>query len=45
MRRISAMPDVQKRILEMDFIPVGNSGNDFAKDLSVEIQKRGGSRQ
>ncbi len=40
-RRITAMPDVQKRILDMGFVPVGNSGPEFAKDLAAEIQKWG----
>ncbi len=40
-RRIAAMPDVQKRILDMGFIPVGNSGSEFAQDLKDEIAKWG----
>ena len=38
-RRIAQMPDVQKRIYDMGFIPVGNSGAEFAKDLGAEIEK------
>ena len=38
-RRIAQMPDVQRRIHDMGFIPVGNSGAEFAKDLTAEIEK------
>jgi tripartite-type tricarboxylate transporter receptor subunit TctC len=38
-RRITAMPDVQKRIFDMGFLPVGNSGAEFTKELTAEIQK------
>lgn len=40
-RRIVAMPDVQKRILEMGFVPVGNSGAEFANDIAADLQKWG----
>lgn len=40
-RRIVAMPDVQKRILEMGFVPVGNNSAEFAKDMTVDLEKWG----
>ena len=41
LRRIVAMPEVQRRILDMGFLPVGGSSADFARDLQSEVQKWG----
>lgn len=41
LRRIVAMPEVQKRILDMGFLPVGGSAADFARDLQSDLQKWG----
>jgi tripartite-type tricarboxylate transporter receptor subunit TctC len=40
-RRIVALPDVQQRIADMGFVAVGNSGQEFARDLASEIEKWG----
>lgn len=40
-RRITALPDVQKRIFDMGFLPVGNSDADFTRDLAGDVQKWG----
>jgi len=38
-RRITAMPDVQKRIFDMGFEPVGNSGAEFAQVIDSDLRK------
>jgi tripartite-type tricarboxylate transporter receptor subunit TctC len=34
-----AMPDVQAKIYEMGFEPVGNSNSEFAQDIASDFQK------
>ena len=40
-RRIAQQPDVQKRILDMGFLPVGNGSAEFSRDLKAELEKWG----
>ncbi len=40
-RRIVAMPDVQKRILDMGFEPVGSSGSEFAQLIDSDLRRWG----
>ena len=38
-RQIVAMPDIQAKIYDMGFEPVGNSDAEFAQALTAEIEK------
>ena len=40
-RKIVAMPDVQEKIRQMGFEPVGNSGTEFARVIASDLQKWG----
>lgn len=40
-QRITNLPDVQAKILEMGFVPVGSSSADFSKQISSDIQQWG----
>lgn len=40
-RRIAQLPDVQKRIADMGFIPVGNSSEEFARVIDSDIKRWG----
>lgn len=40
-QRIVALPDVQAKILEMGFVPAGNSGADFSNQITSDIQQWG----
>ena len=40
-RRITAMPDVQKKIYEMGFEPIGNSPGEFSQVIASDLQKWG----
>jgi tripartite-type tricarboxylate transporter receptor subunit TctC len=38
-QRITALPDVQKRIVDMGFLPVGNSSAEFARVIDSDLQR------
>ncbi|WP_423454891.1 Bug family tripartite tricarboxylate transporter substrate binding protein [Ottowia sp. VDI28] len=40
-QRITALPDVQAKIFEMGFEPVGNSSAEFSKQITTDIQQWG----
>jgi tripartite-type tricarboxylate transporter receptor subunit TctC len=40
-QRITQMPDVQKKIFDMGFIPVGNSSEEFARVIDNDIKRWG----
>lgn len=40
-QRITLMPDVQNKIAEMGFVPVGNSSAEFARIIDSDIQRWG----
>lgn len=40
-QRIVALPDVQAKIIEMGYEPVGNSGAEFAQNIASDLQKWG----
>jgi tripartite-type tricarboxylate transporter receptor subunit TctC len=40
-QRITQMPDVQKKIFDMGFIPVGNSSEEFARVIDSDIKRWG----
>ena len=39
--RITQMPDVQKKIADMGFIPIGNSSEEFARVIDSDIKRWG----
>lgn len=38
-QRITALPEVQKRIIDMGFLPVGNSSAEFARVIDSDLQR------
>lgn len=40
-QRITQMPDVQKKILDMGFLPVGNNSEEFARVIDSDIKRWG----
>ncbi|MFT3820875.1 MAG: tripartite tricarboxylate transporter substrate binding protein [Rubrivivax sp.] len=40
-QRITTMPDVQKKIADMGFLPVGNSSAEFARVIESDLQRWG----